>query len=139
MNYIKESEWRDLSVTIDGVKVTGLRGLKYKAADEDEHLHGAGSEPIGIQSGNTVYEGEMKLLKNEVDALNIAAKAAGYDSIKDVPNLVIVAAYRPKGQRVLRTDILSGIKISELEYGWDQGAKFMEIALPFKFLEIKRG
>lgn len=139
MDYIKESEWRDLAVTIDGVKVTGIRGLSYKETDEDELLHAAGHKPIGIQSGNTTYEGEMKLLKNEADALNIAAKAAGYESIKDVPNLVVVASYKAKGQRVLRTDILSGLKCSELPYGWDQGAKFMEITMPFKFLDIKRG
>ncbi|MBK6819844.1 MAG: hypothetical protein IPG85_09780 [Bacteroidetes bacterium] len=139
MNYIKESEWRDFDVTLDGVKITGIRGLSYKEADEDEPLHAAGHNPVGIQSGNTTYEGELKALKNEVDAMIIAAKAAGYESIKDVPNLVIVAAYKPKGQRALRTDILTGVKISELPYGWDQGAKFMEISLPFKFLEIKRG
>lgn len=138
MDYIKETEWRDFDVTLDGVKIAGLRGLSYKETDEDEALHGAGSDPIGIQSGNTTYEGELKALKNEVDAMNTAALAAGYRSIKDVPNLVVVAVYKPKGQRALRTDILTGVKIGELPMGWDQGAKYMEIALPFKFTGIKR-
>ncbi len=138
MDYLKESEWADFQVSIDGVKATGLQGLSYKETDEDEFLYGAGRTPIGIQTGNTAYEGELKLLKNEADALNIAARAAGYGSIKDVPNLVIVATYKPKGLRVLRTDTLMGCKISELPYGWDQGAKHMPVALPFKFLDIKR-
>ena len=135
MDYIKETEWRDFDVTLDGVKIAGLRGLSYKETDEDEALV---FDPIGIQSGNTTYEGELKALKNEVDAMNTAALAAGYRSIKDVPNLVVVAVYKPKGQRALRTDILTGLKISELPMGWDQGAKFMEITLPFKFTSIKR-
>lgn len=138
MNYVKESEWRNFQVSLDGVVITGIRGLSYKETDEDEALHAAGQTPVGIQTGNTTFEGSLKVLKNEVDALNIAAIAAGYRSIKDVPNLVIVAAYKPIGQRALRTDTMYGVKISELPYGWDQGAKFMEIDLPFKFLEITR-
>jgi hypothetical protein len=138
MDYIKESEWRDFSVALDGVKAAGLRGLTYKETDEDEALHAAGSDPVGIQTGNTTYEGELKILKNDVDALNVAAVAAGYRSIKDVPNLVVTVVYKPKGNRLLKTDILSGVKISELPYGWDQGAKFMEITLPYKFTGIKR-
>lgn len=138
MDYLKESEWNDFEVSIDGVKIKGLRGLTYKETDEDEPLHGQGRNPIGIQTGNTTYEGELKALKNEVDAMNVAALAAGYGSIKDVPNLIIVATYKPKRQRSLRTDTFMGVKISELPQGWEQGSKFMEIALPFKFLEIKR-
>lgn len=138
MNYLKESEWADFEVRLDGVKITGLRGLSYKETDEDEHLHGAGRSALGIQTGNTMIEGELKALKNEVDAMNLAAKAAGYGSIKDVPGLSIVAVYMPKNGRVLKTDTISGIKISELAYGWDQGAKFMEHSLPFKALDIIR-
>ena len=137
MDYVKESEWNDFQVSLDSVKIAGLRGLSYKETDEDEPLYAAGRLPVGIQTGNTSYEGELKVLKNEIDAMNIAAKAAGYNSIKDVPNLVIVAVFKPKGIRVLRTDTLLGVKISELPVGWDQGSKFMEISLPYKFLDIK--
>jgi len=138
MDYIKECEWADFSVSIEGKRVTGIQGISYKETDEDELLYAQGRDPIGLQTGNTTYEGELKLLKNEVDALNLAAKAAGYRSVKDVPNLVLTAVYMPKGQRQLRTDIIMGAKISELTYGWDQGAKYMPITLPFKYMTIKR-
>ena len=137
MNYLKECEWADMKVAIDGKTVTGIRNISYKKSSEDEHLHAAGRKPIGIQSGNETYEGSVKLLKNELDALNLAAKALGYDDIVDVPNLVITVAYLPKAGRILKTDTIMGAKIGELPRGWDQGAKYMEMDLPFKFLDIK--
>lgn len=137
MNYLKETEWADMKVAIDGRTVTGIRNVMYKKAWEDEPLYGAGADPIGIQSGNKSYEGSVRLLKNELDALNIAAKAIGYDDISDVPNLVITVAYLPKAGRILKTDTLMGCKIGELSRTMEQGAKFMEVELPFKFLSIK--
>jgi hypothetical protein len=139
MNYLKETEWADLKVAIDGKPVTGIRNVSYKETSEDEALYGAGRNPIGIQSGNKSYEGSIKLLKNEADALNAAALLLGYDSIVDVPGLVVTIAYLPKGGRLLRTDILQGCKIGEFANNMEQGAKMMEIELPFKFLSIKRG
>jgi hypothetical protein len=137
MNYLKETEWADMKVAIDGKTITGIRNISYKKAWEDEALYGAGNEPIGLQSGNKTYEGSVKLLKNELDALNLAAKALGYDDISDVSGLVISIAYMPKGGRILKTDTLSGCKISEIARSMDQGAKMMELELPFKFLSIK--
>jgi hypothetical protein len=137
MNYLKETEWRDLRVAIDGKPVTGIRNISYKKTSEDEPLYGAGREPIGIQSGNVMYEGSVKLLKNELDALNAAAVALGYSDISDVSGLVITAAYMPAGGRALKTDTLTGCKISEIARNMEQGAKMMEIELPFKFLGIK--
>jgi hypothetical protein len=137
MNYLKETEWQDIKVAIDGKPVTGIRNVSYKKGWEDEALYGAGSDPIGIQSGNKSYEGSIKLLKNELDALNTAAKALGFDDISDVPGIVITVAYMPKGGRILKTDTMTGCKISEINRSMEQGGKFMEIDLPFKFLALK--
>jgi hypothetical protein len=137
MNYLKETEWADMKVAIDGRTVTGIRNISYKKTSEDEALYGAGREPIGIQSGNIAYEGSIKLLKNELDALNTASKLLGYDDISDVSGLVISVAYMPKGGRILKTDTLSGCKIGEIARNMEQGAKMMELELPFKFLSIK--
>lgn len=137
MNYLKESEWRDLRIAIDGKTITGVRNITYKKMPDDEHLHAAGSDPIGIQSGNNKYEGSIKLLKNELDALNEAARALGYDDICDVSGLVITAVYMPRSARKMRTDILTGVKLGELSYSMEQGAKYMEHDIPFLFLSKK--
>lgn len=138
MNYAKEAEWDDFRVAIDGGAVVGLRGLTHTESDEDEPLHGAGKNPLCIQSGNTTITGTLKILKNELDALNVSAVALGYKSIKDVNGLIITASYRPFGSRGLRTNTIVGVKFSSIPEGWEQGAKFMELDLAFNALEIIR-
>ena len=131
MNYLKETEWADMKVAIDGKTITGIRNIMYKKSPDDEPLHCAGRDPVSIQSGNNTYEGSVKLLKNELDALQTAARALGYDDINDVPNIVITAAYLPKAGRLLKTDTLTGCKFGEITYSMEQGAKYMEIEIPF--------
>lgn len=132
----KECEWSDLSLFIDGVKITGFRGLKYSVKPDKESLYAGGDEPIGIQSGNRQYAGEIKLLKGQFDELNTAAKAAGYRDINDL-DVNIVACYAQKGLRVLHTDTLLGVQFDGYEKGMEQGAKYMEITIPILFLRIK--
>lgn len=134
----KEAEWAQFEVLMDGKRIAGLRGLTYGKEWEAEHLHAAGNEPISIQRGNKKYEGTLKALKGDVDAMNDAARAKGYEDITDVEDLTITVAYLPKGTRLLRTDIQTGVHINKLEKGWDQGAKFMEISLPYMFTGLKQ-
>lgn len=136
-NY-REAEWAQFEVNFAGKRIAGLRGLNYDKSYEDEALYAAGDEPISIQSGNKAYSGELKVLKGELDLMNAAAQAAGYDDITDVHGLIIVAAYLPKGDRLLKTDTLTGVKINKLPKGWDQGAKMMDVSLPFNFLRLKQ-
>ena len=42
----KECAWKDCSVYVNGKYLKKIRGIKYKAMAEKEHLHGAGDEPI---------------------------------------------------------------------------------------------
>ncbi len=135
MDYIKETEWRDLEAFIDGVKVTKITGLKYKSSQEKEHLHAAGDEPLGIQSANRTYEGEISLLKGEVDALNRAAKAAGLRDLLDL-SFVVVAHYRERGNRIVQVDTLRGVEVTEYEKGMEQNAKSMPITLPILFTKL---
>lgn len=132
----KEAEWADMVVMIGGSPVTKIRGVKYKAKQEQEALHGAGNEPIGIQSGNKSYEGEIKLLKGAVDDMNRAAVAVGGKSLIDVA-FDLVITYKPQGTRLLQTDTCVSVRVSEFEKGWEQGAKFMDISLPIIFLRLK--
>ena len=135
-----EVEWGSFSIAINGVNIVKIRGIKYKVESEDEDLHAQGNEPFGIQSGNRKYSGEVKMLKGAVDGLNDSARAAGYKDMADVPPeaVSIVCVYAAKGSRTLQTDTCMGVKFSSFEYGFDQGAKFMEISTPFKFLSLKQ-
>ncbi|TAN18828.1 MAG: hypothetical protein EPN37_04510 [Chitinophagaceae bacterium] len=131
----KEASWSAIKVVIAGREVTGIRGVKYKISQEKEQLFGAGDEPIGIQRGNRTYEGELKLLKYELDLLTDAAHAAGARDIMDI-RLDVIITYQ-WGSNPLRTDALLGVEFKEAEKGMDQNAKFMEITIPVLFMRLQ--
>src|ERR1700744_4271064 len=94
----KDCEWDDMSVLFAGATLTRIRGVKYKAAKDKQLLHGAGDEPISIQSGNRTYEGQIKVLKGAIDDMNRAAQTAGGEDILDL-QFDIVITYQAKGTR----------------------------------------
>lgn len=132
----KQFAWSNVEVFMMGKLLTAIRGVKYKAAQEKEHLHGRGSEPLSIQSGNKTYEGEITLLQSEVEALERAA-GAGND-IFDLPGFDIVVTYVPKTGAGLTSDIIKGAELMESEKGMLQNDKFAEIAIPFMALKIEK-
>ncbi|WPQ62220.1 hypothetical protein SIO70_28070 [Chitinophaga sancti] len=133
----KEVTWANMKVVLLGKELTGIRGIKYKLSQEKEHLHGAGDEPIGIQRGKRIYEGEIKLLKFEYDILADAVKNAGGRDILDL-SAEIVVTYVKDVTSTPRTDIIQGFQFKEFEKGWEQGAKFMELTLPIIFMGLKQ-
>lgn len=134
----QEVAWADLKVRVFDTTVKGLRGTKYSKEIEKEALYAAGDEPVGIQQGNKKYEGSLKILKGELSKLNAAARAAGYSSILEVPYqvFVITVNYKEGFGRPMETDTLKGVAVTKYEKGMDQGAKYMEVELPFIFMEL---
>ncbi|QTE37233.1 hypothetical protein J3L18_29700 [Mucilaginibacter gossypii] len=140
-NYVnsQELEWKHAQIAVLGVVIRGLRGFKYKKSTDSEHLFAAGDEAVGIQSGNKKCDGSIKLLKSEIDKLNQAARDAGYDDFADVPYqlIVITVNYKVAFGRKQETDIISGVKFTEWEKAMEQGAKMMEVDVPFLALSVK--
>lgn len=124
--------WSDVSVQIGARIVTGLRGIKYGEKQEMEYLYGASNRPIAIAEGNIAYDGEVKLLQNELELLIEQAPGGRLQALRDVQ---IVVTYN-QGQ-VLVTDIIGAIRFTEVEKMFEQGAKFMEVTLPIMFLTLK--
>ena len=131
----KECEWADMDVLVAGSRITKIRGISYKASKDKSLLHAANDTPISIQSGNRTYEGQIKVLKGALDAMNRAAIAAGGSDILDM-EFDIVITYKAKGARALQVDTLVSVQIKDFEKGWDQGADHMDITLPILFLKI---
>lgn len=131
----KECEWADSTVIMAGSPVTKIRGFNVTPKQSKEHLHAAGDEPISIQRGNRTYEGSLKLLKGALDDINTAAIAAGGSDALDI-SVDLVVMYRARGARALQRMTVIGVEFTELPRGWDQGAKMMEITLPFLALKV---
>lgn len=128
-----EFEYADVKVSMLGITLTGLRGLKYKKGQEKEPVYGAGNEVKAIQRGNKRYDGTLRLLKSDFDTLNRAALAAGYEDIVDVPGKLIdiVCVYKKDGVAGMSTAGLINVEFTEAEDGLNQNDKFSEVSLPF--------
>ncbi|AZA84782.1 hypothetical protein C1637_18545 [Chryseobacterium lactis] len=128
-----ECAWSHFEVKLLSKVIKGLRGFSTKKTVESEHIYGSGAEPIDIMKGNTKYEGNVKLLGFEADALNRAAQIAGYDDITEVPHelIVITISYKKKATDKVTTIVTSGVQFTEDGFEMEQGAKNREVTLPY--------
>ncbi|MDE6483485.1 MAG: hypothetical protein K2L01_07000 [Rikenellaceae bacterium] len=129
----RQYEWADITVFAGGRDITGIRSIKYSTKQEKELLHGKGNNPLSIQKGNKTNEGEIGLLQSELEALEVAAGG----SILDLELNVVVTYGNPSKGDAVKTDQLMGVQFTEDPRELKQGDKFMEITVPFIFLEKK--
>ena len=127
----RQYEWADITVFAGGRDITGIRSIKYATKQEKELLHGKGNNPLPIQKGNKTNEGEIGLLQSELEALEVAAGG----SILDLELNVVVTYGNPTQGDAVKTDQLIGVQFTEDPRELKQGDKFMEITVPFIFLE----
>lgn len=135
----QECAWSDISVRVLGSTVVELRAVKYSKEVEKEAYYAAGNKPVGIGNGNEKYDGaSLKVLKNGLTRMNNAAKDAGFADITQVPPqlIVITVNYKEGFGRAIQTDTLFGVAFTKYEKGMEQGGKFMEVELPFMFLDL---
>ena len=129
----KECAWSQTQIKFLGRTIVGLRGFEFKKSVEKEHLYGAGDEPIDIQTGNKKPDGNLELLKFEVDLLNDAAQAAGFSDITEVPHpaVVVTCTYQKNKGDQLRTITAFGVAFTDISFAMKQNAKMSEVTLPF--------
>ncbi len=134
----KECAWAQVNVKLLGNTIVGLRGFEFKKGIDKEHLYAAGPDPIAIQSGNKKPEGNLKVLKFELDKLNEAAQVAGYADILEVPGelILITTSFRSSPTAPMFICEAIGVEFSEWTVGQEQNAKFTEVTLPFLALKV---
>lgn len=133
-----ECAWQHSKVVLLNRTITGLRGWMLNTAVEKEYVYGAGSEPIDINEGNVTYTGSVTMLGYELDALDRAAQAAGYDSISRVPHeqvSMVVKMQKTKSDPVTMYSV-TGIAFEGAEDKQSQNDKNREITLSFKAMSI---
>jgi hypothetical protein len=129
----REYEFADLTLILGGRDVTGFRGAEYGSKQEKELFYGKGNKPLSIQKGNISYEGTLTVSQSELETLRILGKG----SILNL-NLNAVLCYgNPLKGDVMITDKLFGIQFTEEKKSIKQGDKFMDVSLPFIYLDQK--
>ncbi len=127
----RQYEWADITVFAGNRDITGIRAIKYTTKQEKELLHAKGNKPMSIQKGNITNEGELGLLQSELEALEVA----GGGSILGLELTVVICYGNPSKGDMIKTDVLVGVQFTEDPRDMKQGDKFMDVALPFIFLE----
>lgn len=130
----REYEWSDVTVILAGRMIVGFRGVAYTSSQEKEMLYGKGNKPMSMQTGNKSYSGTVTLTQSELEALE---KAAGGDAL-DASFNMIVSYGNPSRGDAIKTDLIKGASITEIPKEMQQNSKFMECALPFIALDIKK-
>jgi hypothetical protein len=135
-----ECAWASFEIKLLGRTIKGLRGFSFKKTVEKEHLYGAGDEPLDIMGGNKKYEGSIKVLGFELDALNSAANLAGYGDITEVPHEVVVVTctYKKRAKDPIKTYTATGVAFTETGIELEQNAKHREVSLPFIAMNIEQ-
>lgn len=136
----REFEYADTKVSVLASELSGLRGLTYKISQEKEFVYGQGNTPKSIQRGNKKGEGVLTVLKSDYDLMHLAAVAAGYNNLLEVPGKLIniSCVYQKDDASSIATDILLTCEFTEIEDGMKQGDKMKEISLPFMFISHKK-
>jgi hypothetical protein len=129
---MKQYAWEDYKVMMGGRFVTGIRGFRYKVAQEKDPIYAEGNKPYAYGRGNKSYECEMKVLQSELEAIVLS----GGGDPTDIPPFTVVHQYVPKTGLPPVVDIIEGVEIKEVEKAMEQGAQFMEITLPCVCLNI---
>ncbi|MNT61107.1 hypothetical protein D3C72_1987280 [compost metagenome] len=90
-------------------------------------------------SGNKKGTGSIKVLGFEADAMNKAARDAGFDDITDVPHeaIVVTCAYKKRAIDPIKTYVASGVGFTESGVDLEQNAKHREITLPYLAMNVK--
>lgn len=136
----RECQFSDISVSLLGKTLTGLRGITYDMEEEAEHLYAQGKMPNSIQTGNVKPTGTLTLLQGEFEELDKHCRDAGYNrGLLGVPyklvNITIV--YQKDDGDPLSTDTLLGVKFTKKGKGMKSGDKFKEVELPFLYMDEK--
>lgn len=131
--------WADMEIVVSG-KVTPLVGvleINYKVSQDHNPVHAKGRDPYAMTSGHKMYDGELVILQDELEAWQ--KKFLGGTDLTDERNLQINVAYLPEelGQSVV--DQIKDARFGELEKGMKTGDGHMVVRLPFKALKINYG
>ena len=114
--------------------ITGLQGVRYSAKQDKGYVYGVGNEPRAIQHGNRTYDGYLRLLQSELEALVTSAPN------KDLLSLQfdISVSYHPKdaNSRIV-TDVLKYCEFREVPKQLNQNDTLMEVELPILFLGLQ--
>ena len=134
MALIQEFTFQDVVIQMLGKPVTGARGAKYTEKQAVTNIYGAGKKPVSRSYGKKEYDGELKILQSELEALQSTLPRGR--SILDIAEFDVVVSYADASGKLI-TDILKHCKFMEVSKELDVDSEFMEVTLPLSIGDIE--
>ncbi len=138
-------DWADIKIYINGVPAVDVQEINWKTAQEKEHVHTTGVEPVGSAHGNKTYEGDFTLSWAEAERFMAPLRAVGKtpedlapfqivvtwaekttEPVPDAPFEVVKRTYSP-----LRSVTLMDVEITGTERGASQNDKNLGVKFTF--------
>ena len=91
--------WSNLSVSINGVPVTGINKISYKDNQTIENIYGAGQRPVGRGYGKIEPTATIGLERGEVEAIRASSPTG---RLQDIAPFDIIVQFIPvNGQKLV--------------------------------------
>lgn len=92
--------WNDITMNVGGTPVSGVQAINYKDNQVIDNVYAAGKFPTGRGEGQVSFEGNITLLKEEVDSL---VNAIPSGRLQDYPEFPITVVFLPEGSNNFTT------------------------------------
>lgn len=128
-----EWAWRDMEVSLNGVRVGKVTKVTNKTNRETEHLHGNGDEPFDVNPGNKTYTGDFETYGTVIRKMNLAAKAQGHHDLTDVAWTINIK-FKATTTTPVAICTIPNVRFDEFEEGGANNEKAFKRNLPYKSL-----
>ena len=136
--------WSNISILINSVLPTiGITAISYKQKNDLKPVYAFGNTPVSYSMSNIEFEGSIELLKEELPALQLAARTQNPLNIEGdisgiLPFTIIISYLKPDNSGTT-TDTL--VDVMFLENGVDvkQGDGTVIVKIPIILSQIKWG
>ncbi len=113
----REYGWGDISCSIGGVPVTGIRAIKYEEEQEKENIYGAGRNPVSRGYGRIKTTASITLLSGSVFALKATAPKG---QLHRIAPFTISVVYQPEAGPMVKHD-LKNCEFKKTSFDWKEG------------------
>jgi hypothetical protein len=128
-----EVAWRDMTLYMNGARVSKFTLWKSKTLRESEYLHAEGDDPFDINPGNKTYQAQFGAYKSVIDLMNDIAVKAGGNDLTDI-TWTITVVYKATATSPKRTVTYPKVMFEEFEEGLENNNKSMVIVMTAKHL-----
>lgn len=113
-----EHSWASISTLINGKPVVGITGINYGDEQEMEDIYGVGCQPVARGYGNIKADGDITLLRSEIEAIRAGSPTG---RLMDIAPFPITVSYLPVNGQVVKNDTLMNCQFLEDRTGLKQG------------------